>query len=79
MSKYEFSLRQEMLLGKGADILGGLSLYSKKNNIPTSDYADHIHVMYSQMWESKHDTVVILLDTFKQFLKRILSWPLQIA
>ncbi len=58
MSKYEFSLRQEVLLEKGADILGNLFRYGKKNNIPISNCADPINVMYSLIWKAKHDILV---------------------
>ena len=51
MSKYEFSLRQEVLLEKGADILGSLFRYKIENGI--SNDADPVMVMYTLVWKVK--------------------------
>lgn len=53
MSNYEFALRQEVLLEKGADILGTISRFGRKNNISPSDQANPINVMYALVWNSK--------------------------
>ena len=51
MSKYEFSFRQEVLLEKGADILGSLFRYKIENGI--SNDADPVMVMYTLVWKVK--------------------------
>lgn len=53
MSKYEFSLYQEVLLEKGADILGSLFRYKHANDI--NDSSDPVMVMYSLIWQAKQD------------------------
>ena len=45
MSHYEFSLRQEVLLEKGAGILGDIFHYEQQNQI--QDEMHPISVMYS--------------------------------
>lgn len=56
MSKYEFSLYQEVLLEKGADILGSLFRYKNENGI--TDDADPVSVMYSLIWGAKQDILL---------------------
>ena len=46
MSNYEFSLRQEVLLEKGADILGSLFHFARNNHISPSDKKDPVNVWY---------------------------------
>ena len=46
MSNYEFSLRQEVLLEKGADILGSLFHFARNNHISPSDKKDPVNVVY---------------------------------
>lgn len=53
MSKYEFSLEQEVLMEKGASILGDLLRYERDHNI--SDDNDPITVMFSLIWNAKQD------------------------
>ena len=53
MSKYEFSLRQEVLLEKGAEVLGDLFRYKRKERI--SDDAHPVSVMYSLIWTAKQE------------------------
>jgi hypothetical protein len=55
VSNYEFSLRQEVLLEKGADILGALSRFGRKNHIALADANDPINVMYSLVWKAKRN------------------------
>lgn len=44
MSKYEFSLRQEVLMDVGASILGDLFRYSEENEIEND--ADPVNILY---------------------------------
>lgn len=48
MSNYEFSLRQEVLLEKGADILGSLFHFARNNHISPSD--KKIQLMLFTVW-----------------------------
>jgi len=56
MSKYEFSLYQEVLMEKGADILGSLFRYKRKNGI--TDETDPVSVMYALIWGAKQDILI---------------------
>jgi len=51
MSKYEFSLQQEVLLEKGAAVLGDLFRYELVNGI--SMQKDPITVMHDLIWSAK--------------------------
>ena len=53
MSNYEFSLRQELLLEKGADILGSLFHFARNNHISPSDKKDPVNVVYGLVWNAK--------------------------
>lgn len=53
MSRYEFSLRQEVLLEKGAAVLGDLFRYRQEKQI--SGQSHPIEVMYSLVWAAKQD------------------------
>ena len=53
MSNYEFSLRQEVLLEKGAEILGALFRFARSNDISLSDKKDPVNVIYSLVWDAK--------------------------
>lgn len=66
MSHYEFSLRQEVLLEKGAGILGDIFHYEQQNQI--QDEMHPISVMYSLVWNAKRD---ILLARSEADLERI--------
>ena len=66
MSHYEFSLRQEVLLEKGAGILGDIFHYEQQNQI--QDEMHPISVMYSLVWNAKQD---ILLARSEADLERI--------
>ena len=59
MSKYEFSLRQEVLLEKGAAVLGDLFRYKRQNKITEKTHP--ISAMYSLIWKAKQD--VLLADS----------------
>ncbi len=56
MSHYDFSLRQEVLLEKGAAVLGDLFQYQRKNHI--DDQRDPISVMFSLIWNAKQDILL---------------------
>lgn len=66
LSKYEFSLRQEVLLEKGASVLGDLFRYKRENGVQESIHP--ISVMYSLVWAAKQD---ILLAKSEEELQRI--------
>ena len=53
VSNYEFSLRQEVLLEKGADILGTLFHFARSNHISLSDPKDPVNVVYGLVWDAK--------------------------
>ena len=53
MSNYEFSLRQEVLLEKGADILGTLFHFARSRHISLSDKRNPINVVYGLVWDAK--------------------------
>ena len=53
MSQYEFSLRQEVLLEKGAAVLGNLFQYKRQQQIVEEMHP--IAVMYSLVWAAKQD------------------------
>ena len=53
MSRYEFSLRQEVLLEKGAAVLGDLFQYKRQQQIANETHP--ISVMYSLVWAAKQD------------------------
>ncbi len=55
MSQYEFSLRQEVLLEKGAAVLGDLFQYKRQKQI--SEELHPIAVMYNLVWEAKQDVL----------------------
>lgn len=66
MSRYEFSLLQEVLMEKGAGVLGDLSLYKRQNGI--SERTHPVAVLYSLVWNAKQD---ILSAKSKEELDRI--------
>ena len=57
MSKYEFSLQQEVLLEKGAAVLGDLFLYKRKNKITENTHP--ISILYSLIWSAKQDILTV--------------------
>ena len=80
MSRYEFSLRQEVLMEKGADILGNLFQYERAQN--SMEKSQPIAVLYELIWnakqdillaQSEHDLAVIegQFDLARTFLSRI--------
>ena len=64
MSRYEFSLRQEVLIEKGASVLGNLFHYEQEKNLAGQNHP----VMYDLVWTAKRD---ILLATSEKNLDRI--------
>ena len=63
MSRYEFSLLQEVLLEKGAGVLGDLSRYKRQNGI-----TERAHPVAILVWNAKQD---ILSAKSKEELDRI--------
>ncbi len=56
MSRYEFSLRQEVLMEKGADVLGDLYRYEWANGISaTEDLTHPVVVIHDLVWSAKRD------------------------
>ncbi len=56
MSRYEFSLRQEVLLEKGADVLGNLFRYEWENGLSIADDLSHpVIVMHDLIWAAKRN------------------------
>lgn len=53
MDKYQFSLRQEILLDKGAAILAGFFHYARDYNIPLEDRKKPINVISDLVWDAK--------------------------
>ena len=66
MSRYEFSLLQEVLLEKGAGVLGDLSRYKRQNGI--TERTHPVAILYSLVWNAKQD---ILSAKSKEELDRI--------
>lgn len=61
MSSYEFSLRQEVLLEKGAAVLGDLFRYERERDL--SDRSDAVSVMYGLVWSAKQDILLAKTET----------------
>lgn len=53
MNKYEFSLLQEVLLEKGAGILGDIFRYSRRHEITAPEHP--ITELYGTVWRAKQD------------------------
>jgi len=66
MSRYEFSLLQEVLMEKGAGVLGDLSRYKHQHEIRERTHP--VAVLYSLIWNAKQD---ILSAKSKEELERI--------
>lgn len=66
MTRYEFSLRQEVLLEKGASILADLFRYAQEKNLTKQNHP--VQVMCDLVWTAKSD---ILLATSEKDLNRI--------
>ena len=56
MSRYEFSLRQEVLLEKGAAVLGDLFRYERSQN--RTGQNDPVSVLYDLVWSAKQDILL---------------------
>lgn len=56
MSKYDFSLRQEVLMEVGASILGDLFRYGEEKNI--NDDTDPVSILYNLIWNAKQDIIL---------------------
>lgn len=66
MSKYEFSLRQEVLMEQGASVLGDLFRIKRAQGI--AGHTDPVSVMYELVWSAKQD---ILMAKTQSDLDRI--------
>ncbi len=55
MSPYELSLKQEVLMEKGAEILGDLIRYCKNHQI--EDEAHPVNAMYKLTWKAKQSII----------------------
>ena len=66
MSRYEFSLLQEVLMEKAAGVLGDLSRYKHQHEIRERTHP--VAVLYSLIWNAKQD---ILSAKSKEELDRI--------
>ena len=66
MSKYEFSLRQEVLMEVGASILGDLFRYSEENEIEND--ADPVNILYNLIRTAKQN---IILSKTEEELEQI--------
>ena len=60
MSGYEFSLRQEVLLEKGASVLGDLFRYKSETE---QDQRHLLSVMYGLVWSAKQDILMAKTET----------------
>lgn len=83
MSGYEFSLRQEVLLEKGASVLGDL-FRLKRETEQEQDQRRLLSVMYGLVWSAKQDILTAKtelaqiegqFDLANRFLARIESEP----
>ena len=66
MSKYEFSLRQEVLMEVGASVLGDLFRYCEEKNIESK--LDPVSILYGLVWNAEQD---ILLSKTEAELEQI--------
>lgn len=56
MSKYEFSLRQEVLMEKGASVLGNLFHYRQEQGIDSDTHP--VSILYDLIWNVKQDILL---------------------
>jgi hypothetical protein len=61
MSRYEFSLRQEVLMEKGAAVLGDLFRYERNQNL--SDRSHPVAVLYDLVWSAKQNILLAESET----------------
>lgn len=61
MSRYEFSLQQEVLLEKGAAVLGDLFRYERAQAVPGQAYP--VSVLYDLVWSAKQDILLAQSET----------------
>ncbi|MDE6590917.1 MAG: hypothetical protein K2K53_11355 [Oscillospiraceae bacterium] len=60
MSGYEFSLQQEVLLEKGASVLGDLFCYKRETG---RDEYHPVSIMYGLVWSAKQDILLAKTET----------------
>ena len=56
MYSYEFTLRQELLLEKGASVLGHLFRFKRQRGI--IGWEDPVSVLYGLVWSAKRDILI---------------------
>lgn len=56
MSKYEFSLRQEVLMEQGASVLGDLFRLKRAQGV--NRRTDPVSVLYELVWSAKQDILM---------------------
>lgn len=56
MNSYEFTLRQEVLLEKGAAVLGDLFRFQRQKGI--TDREDPVSILYGLVWSAKQDILM---------------------
>ncbi|MBR4702459.1 MAG: hypothetical protein IKO91_01310 [Oscillospiraceae bacterium] len=55
MNAYDFSLRQEVLLEKGASVLSDLFRYRRNSRL--LDRSHPVNILYKQIWAAKQDVL----------------------
>lgn len=63
MSRYEFSLKQEVLLEKGAGVLGDLFRYERRSGIAPEARTHPVAVIYSLVWNAKQKILAAETET----------------
>jgi hypothetical protein len=61
VSNYEFSLRQEVLMEKGAAVLGDLFRYERDQKL--TDPSHPVVIMYGLVWSAKQDILLAKSET----------------
>lgn len=61
MSSYDFSLRQEVLLEKGAAVLSNLFRYEREQSL--SALSQPVSILYDLVWTAKQDILLAKSET----------------
>ena len=64
MGNYELSFRAEILLEKGAAVLGDIFRYNLQNNVEVDDKTHPMNALYSVAWDAKQD--ILAANTIEQ-------------
>lgn len=77
MSRYEFSLQQEVLMEKGAAVLADLLWYEREHNL---EEGNPFAVLYELVWRAKRrilsskvETDLVQIDAQFEFAKQFLN------